>query len=215
MPASIYRPHIFVLPMKSLNGLYMGIIGLGAVTSASAQLTFTVVEFTTDVLTLQVNPGSLYYDSSIPVVSHGLWLTAPNVSSTGWINSYTSANSGPDFEGISFFSAETNVGQFGYGDAVSFVWNNPLNSVGPLTSAWTYTINSPGTFNPVFVSQFALHWGNPYYAPSTVQSIGLALTGATSSAVPEPSSYASLAGVAALGFCLLGRRRGRSGHREA
>jgi hypothetical protein len=70
------------------------------------------------------------------------------------------------------------------------------------SSAWAIT----GTFNPANVVRFGISGGTPFGADRFAMSFDT-LTATSAAPIPEPSTYASLAGVAVLGFVAYRRRK--------
>jgi hypothetical protein len=195
---------------RSLLALAASLLALQPV--AKAQLTFTVNEFTTDTLSITINAGSLLTtDGCYSPYADTLSLVDPAGFNTGWANDNQSISSGgASFGSLAFESAlawQDWNDQFG--DYLVFTWAGDLSTAGNLASSQTFVFNSPGLFNPDNVHTWDLYWGDPVFQ-ATLQSTGDAVTGGGSapvSAVPEPGTYAALAGLAALGFAVRGRRR--------
>jgi len=191
--------------------LLLGSLSLGLVPKAVAQFTFTIDEFTSDVLTITVNSGTLQGIQPATNAFLLMFVDADNHTNTTWINAGESVPGtlliGPAQIGTRFYSSAT-VFDDSFGDAANMNFSAALVSgasvVTPFTVSWAFA----GAFNTSAVSEFALYWGDGQTDGTAVlQSVGLAATGSTSSAVPEPSTYAALAGLCALGFAAWRRRR--------
>lgn len=194
---------------RSLLALAASLLAL--LPAAKAQLSFTVNEFTTDTLSITINAGSLLTTDTAFLYPQALILVDPAGDNASWANrSLVSPSTGASFGTRAFDSARIEPDYtWQYGDYIMFWWSDDLSTAGNLTSSPTFVFNSPGLFTPGNVHTWGLYWGDPRYA-STLQSTGDAVTGGGSapvSAVPEPGTYAALAGLAALGFAVRDRRR--------
>jgi hypothetical protein len=81
---------------------------------------------------------------------------------------------------------------------------NSFNATGFTTVTQLYTIN--GSFDPASVIGFGVSGGDPSGALAVRVSFD-SISASSPVVVPEPSTYASLAGVAVLGFVAYRRRR--------
>lgn len=183
--------------------LLIGSLSLALAPSTQAQITFTVDEFTTDTLTITLQAGTLDFSSGNTTDTKNLYLLDADDINTDWISS----NSGPTFGSGGAFGAVSYDVSFAQDNGVNntdhlmMVWLSDLTSAGSLASNFTLSFTGSGIFTPTAVNNFSLYWGHPSDT-ATFQS-----TTANPSAVPEPGSFAALAGLAGLGFTLCRRRR--------
>lgn len=107
-------------------------------------------------------------------------------------------------------SARSNDDDTYGGNNVEYSYSFSDNFTAGATLSGPYSVTYTGTnlFNPENISSFALYWGT-YNDGATLQGIAGSTAGSTStgSAVPEPSTYAAIFGLAALGFAAYRRRR--------
>ena len=212
------RPHaaqLLVALKKTIPAvILLGSLSLATTPVAQAQITFSVDSFTTDELVLTLTGGSVL--SGIVLDSNFLFLVDADGSNTGWfVNNYLT-------ELASMSTADVSLGTrlltSGFivdhypGDYLQIIGENQFLSGTSLSNNLTFSVSAPGHFVPSSVANFALYWGDPVGGDFALQSAGLAATGG-GSAVPEPSSYGILLGLAALCFC--GSRRRASLQRVA
>lgn len=215
-PMKIYPKNraLTALKTKLSAAFVVYCLGLGVASTANAQLTFTVDTFTTDSISITLNNSTLsLLGNSAPTQDNRLYLIdADNLSNKTWIDD----GLGSPLTDASGFGQIGSVGVPAISAAngtsadvlvFSTVSNNSLVAGTSITTPFTHSVGQSGLFSPSNVTNFALYWGAPN-DDGILQSIGSATAGSTSSAVPEPSAYAALLGLAALG-CVFSRRRSR------
>jgi len=171
---------------------------------AAAQITFTVDTFTTDLLTITLQPGTLDTSNGADE-SFNLYLVDANGTNAPWVNSFVNTSSaGGSFGSIEFDSSR--AVDDAEGNYIDFRWGENLANDVNFVSGSSYSFAGAGLFSPSNVATWALHWGDPIRGQATFQSSGSAVTGG-GSAVPEPSSYALILGIGIMGMTLTRRRR--------
>jgi hypothetical protein len=212
---NLYPLNYLLVPLKkSIPAvLLLGLLSLAIAPKAVAQITFTVDEFTTDTLSITLNPGSLFAPETVPSTNQlTLFDATGGNTNTEWLNPANVFGSGGGAFGsaaqtLAIASGFDTGSPFG-GDSVAWQWDSDLSTAGDLVIGLSFTFASVGAFNPANVDTWTLVWSDANSGP-IAQSVGSALTGAVSSAVPEPSTYAALFGAIALGGAVC-RRRGRT-----
>jgi hypothetical protein len=187
--------------------------------SAEAQLLLSNWSITTDSLSFDLS--GTFTTATAPTSNTGLlWLAAPGNGS--WVNNDTnpSATISGTIDGFnastnshtvfSFTgSGTTNVGMYlsyagmpPFQPGISFNFtdgsNNEVNIHVAMTSAGKY---NPANINP---ANLELYWGGNAFSADTSSAVAMNL-----SAIPEPSTYAALAGGAMLLTAMVVRRRGK------
>lgn len=185
--------------------LLLGSLNLAFTPKTSAQITFSVDEFTSNTLTVTLHAGSLgVADGSF--TPKEMWLVSNEGAPGGWVQDAVVAQSQVGVWGTaSAVEVRTSLGVDESGGLL-FEFDSDLSAAGELMSDLTYTFAAMNLFDLGQVSTFALYWGDPSITGQTLQTSGAAVTGG-GSAVPEPSSFAAFVGLAALGLVASRRRR--------
>ena len=203
------------LKTKCCGIILLACLGLVAVPSANAQLTFTVDTFTTDSVSITLNNATLsLLGNSTPTEAHRLYLIdADNLSNKTWIDD----GLGSPLTDSSGFGQIGSVGVVAItaangtlADVLLFSTASSTDLVAgtSISTPFTHSVGQSGLFTPSNVTNFALYWGSPN-GDGILQSTGVAAAGNTSIAVPEPSTYAAIFGCLALGGAFLRRRLNR------
>lgn len=178
--------------------------------TASAQLTFTVDTFTTEKLQITFQTG-VSLTGSVPASSRSILYITADSFNKDWIlkdNSALLVGSTASLGGIAFSSgmAESQAGT--RGDFVSVSFGNFASGSSfdaPLTLTMGHLFS--GGFDPTAVSNLVLTWGLDGLTPN-VNPWGEVQSTTAVSAVPEPSTFGLLLGLAAIGM-VSSRRRSR------
>lgn len=203
---------LIALKNKLSAALILGSIGLLVAPAANAQLIFTVDAFTNDSISITFNNSTLsLLGNSTPTQAHQLFLIdADNPTNMTWIDD--------DLEGP--LTEDAGFGQIGSVGVVAITAANGMigdvlvfNTAGftdlvagtSVTTPFTHSVSQAGLFTSSNITNFALYWGAPN-GDGILQSIGLASAGSSSTAVPEPSTYAAIFGILALSGAFLRRR---------
>lgn len=195
---------------RFLAALFAAVLCLGLAPTAKAQLTFTVDTFNANQLTITLNPSSLTSSSPLFADYELVLVDADSISNNTWVNGIVSGvQTAPGAIGsVPIELDQVVTSNFVAGNFVEVAFTNAdFVSSSTLASPYQVSFSGAGLFNPGAISNFALYWGNPVFGgsdfvlQSTMSAVG--------SAVPEPSTYATIFGLAALGFAAY-RRRQRS-----
>jgi hypothetical protein len=202
-----HAAHLLVALKKTIPAvLLLGTLSLVSAPTARAQILFSVDAFTTDLLTITLLPSTLL--TGIEALRPSSMFLGVDPSAD-WITGATSATVvGGSWGSAIFTSATTDV----EGDAVVLQWVGGLDGVNAsgLTSSMTCSFAGTGAFQPAVVDRLTLSWGMPGEM-HTIQSFVSGPWGV--GAVPEPSTFTALTGLAALG--LAGTRRRRTAEANA
>lgn len=184
---------------------------------AQAQIALTNWSITTDTLSFDLSGTSqVGVSASWP---DRIWLAAPG--NHAWIN----GDDNPDYtitgtiDGVDITSqsqtaysftgnATTNVGlYFTAGDDMDPVAYDFSDNTGNEVNLHV-VLNFPGKYNPGSIdpATLNLYWGGDPFTAGPNSAMNLGLTYATAP-VPEPATYAALAGLCALGLAAWRRRR--------
>lgn len=180
---------------------------LGAPVSSFAQITFTVDAFNTDTLTITLQPGGTLIGTTPVAGSSSLYIRDASGYNNAWMNTNNlpgtlierASLGAVDFNNSVAFSEVDPVTGTDY-FAINF--NSALTSGTSLTNPLTLTLVKTGNFDPSKVSELALVWGSDGYG--SIANWGVLQS---TSAVPEPSTYAAFFGLAGLGFAASKRRQ--------
>lgn len=186
----------------------LGALVLGSTPSARAQLTFTIDVFTTHTLTLTLNPGSLTTEApSILDLDEVLCLVDYTALNTRWMTAEASTTTlaGTGQIGSTILDYASAYDNSVNGDRLIFFYVGDLAPGATLAAPYQVSFTGTNAFDPDRVTTFALYWGLEMNT-AVLQTIGAATAGSTSSAVPEPATYATILGVGALGVMLVRRR---------
>ena len=171
---------------------------VAAPSAASAQLQLTVLAFETDRIELSIS-GTL---SGGPPTSSSQGLSIQGTSQ--WVTSGSPLTlSGPQpLAGLTLTAATAFADAFGRRIVLNFSGNLISGTTQSSGASFTLTAGSP-VFDPsaIAIADLAFRWG---YNDEPVQPYGVFQSNAV--AVPEPSAYAALIGLAALGCVALRRR---------
>jgi hypothetical protein len=193
-----HAAHLLVALKKTIPAvLLLGSLSLVSAPTARAQIQFSVDAFTTDLLTITLLPSPLFTDGTSSV-SSTLGITAS--ASADWFLSLPSASGGGAWRDTAF-SGITVLHAFNF---IQLAWAADLGGVNAsgLTSAMTFSFVGTGAFQPSVVDALHLTWdGGGGVLQSSVSAPFAGV------AVPEPSSYALLGGLAMLGLAGTRRRR--------
>lgn len=191
--------HLFAAPRKFISSaLVLGALSLGLAPEVCAQLRFSVDSFTSSAISVTISGDSLLQGTTPPANADQLriYRAAPFTNDTTWI----SANSETAFLtgqlGATFLHGRTAVSDAG-GDYLvidgygNFVSGSSFSTPGVFLFTFVFT----GVFDPPTNQTLSLYWGTS--TTGVLQS---------TSAIPEPSTYASLVGICALFFSAHRRR---------
>jgi hypothetical protein len=174
-----------------------------AAATANANLSFTIDEFTSDLLTVTIS-GTLSGDT--PEQNGWALFLADTSGTSSFIESTETIT--VDFDSsiaigsTAIYSAETMdlIGNI----TPAFVFYDYLTAGDSLTNSATFTFESDGAFDPDSVTELGLYWGTSIDSTPTggtlQQTVDL-------SAVPELSSFSLLLGLFTLGASIAGTRR--------
>lgn len=201
----------FVGSKKNLLAvLCFGLLGLGPLSTARAQITFTVDVFTANQLTITFNQSSLTNAAPLFADYQLMLVDNDNPANTGWVNANFGGTGTPGTNiggqglvntGLQTFNAPDGDYVIPVATLGDFVAGTSLNQ------AYQVTFTSSAGYTPSAVSNLGLYWGDRY---STASNYVFQSSQSVASAVPEPSTYAALLGVAALGLAGYRRRQGRT-----
>jgi hypothetical protein len=200
-----HAAHLLVALKKTIPAvLLLGTLSLVSAPTARAQILFSVDAFTTDLLTITLSPSVLYFDI-YPSATAMLRIEAPGAD---WIVGSTTVTGGGPWGSLAFSGAGSLSG-FEY---VVIGWQGEfsVDNASDLTSPMSFSFAGTGAFQPSVVDTLTLAWGDLYTTYAYQSSVSAPWAGV---AVPEPSSYALLGGLAMLG--LAGTRRRRTAEANA
>lgn len=192
-----------------------GLFLVAVVSIGRSQLSFTIDTFTTDQLTITLNPSTLsgtsstgYNHLSILGEVNGNYGSTylPNYS---WISSDSTSGTetAPGSIGSVNFLTGSGLGSYAQASTSSgpVIWlytDGLITSGSSITSAYQITFFGTGIFDPSKVTALRLSWGEEF--DGVFQSAA-----AVPSSVPEPSTYAAIFGAVALIGAVVVRRRAR------
>ena len=194
---------IFLRSLAALpTVLLVTVLGLSVNPAVKAQLSFTVDNFTPNNLTITFQSGPTLTGTAPTNAASILTLfDGDNVNNGSWLNvnglfggDVTTANLGTaTFDG-NFVDATA-----GY---ITFTMTSNPSFGDTFTNDYTVSFSGSNAFIPGNVSHLSLYWGD-----ISVDNTAVLQSTVATSAVPEPSTYAAIFGVAALGFTAYRRRR--------
>jgi|GEM_PF-1342840 len=183
--------------------LLLGSLSLALAPQAQSQILFNIHQFTTGALVVTLS-GTLIGPPPDEVSRLVLLSGDPQVP---WVLQNLDVNPEGGVGGVTFVSLLATGDEDG--SAVTFNGSTDFVS-GASASSNTHTLSLSGMFAPSGITTFSLYWGDPRFGSSVLQSRGPAETGGMSAVVPEPSTYAAILGLAALGVTIV-RRHHRLG----
>ncbi len=183
-----------------------------ATPAARGQITFTIDAYTPTQLKITLNPSTL--TGTAPEFSKNV-LTLVNgdhIYALGWLtnSSLTGTPTAPSsLGGVAFTGGYVALGGGTEGHRLKITGASDFISGASISAPYQLTFDAPndgspfGTFD-LSVNNFALYWGDPIGDSSVVlQTYG------STSAIPEPSTYAVICGALVLGCAGIVRRRQR------
>jgi hypothetical protein len=192
-----------------------GLSLVALVSVGRSQLTFTIDTFTTDQLTITLNPSTVtgtsftdYQYLTIMGEVNGNY-GSTYLPSFSWIssNSTSTVETAPGSIGAVNFVTGGSPASFAQASTSSgpeiFIYaDDPITSGSSITSPYQITFSGTGIFDPSQVTALRLSWGE--------QFAGVFQSSTSTSAVPEPGTYAAIFGaVALIGTVVVRRRPGR------
>ena len=193
--------------VRSFPCLIAGVLSaaafVAAPSAASAQLQLTVLALEPDLdrITLSISgtlsggpPTASNFLSHLSIQGPGEWFNSDALSEVTFSGSQPLA-------GVNL-SESLASGDFDLGSRIRLAFASPLVSGTTRGSGGSFTVSDPRlNLSGVSISDLRLHWG--FNTGQTTQPFGVFQSNAV---VPEPSAYAALLGLAALGCVALRRR---------